>query len=63
MGFLEPVRAWPLTWRLATVLTMMWWFGDARPADGSRTAVERRFAQSDTNRNAALKSMGEEGNA
>lgn len=28
--------------------------GDARPADGSRTAV-------DTNRNAALKSMGEEG--
>ena len=35
--------------------------GDARPADGSRTAVERRFRVSDTNRNAALKSMGEEG--
>jgi len=37
--------------------------GDARPADGSRTAVERRFRVSDTNRNADLKSMGEEGHA
>jgi hypothetical protein len=37
--------------------------GDARPADGSCTVVERRFRVSDTNRNGALKSMGEEGNA
>ena len=37
--------------------------GDARPTDGSCTAVERRFRVSDTNRNGALKSMGEEGNA
>ena len=42
---------------LATVV------GDVRPADGSRTGVERRFRVSDTDRNAALKSMGEEGNA
>ena len=35
--------------------------GDGRPADGSRTAVERRFRAGDTNRNAVLKSMGEEG--
>jgi hypothetical protein len=38
-------------------------FGDARPADGSRTAVERRFRLNDSNRNAALKSMGRESNA
>ena len=32
--------------------------GDARPADESRTAVERRFRVSDTNRNAALNPWG-----
>jgi hypothetical protein len=37
--------------------------GDARPADGSCMAVERRFRLSDTNRNVALKSMGGESNA
>jgi hypothetical protein len=33
--------------------------GDARPADESGMAVERRFRLSDTNRNVALKSEGE----
>lgn len=37
--------------------------GNTRPADESRTAVERRFRLSDTNPNAALKSMGGEANA
>jgi hypothetical protein len=33
-------------------------FGDARTADGSRTAVERRFHVNDTHRNVALKLHG-----
>jgi nitrate/TMAO reductase-like tetraheme cytochrome c subunit len=35
--------------------------GDASPASGLRTAVERRFRVRDSNRNATLKSMGEKG--
>ena len=35
--------------------------GDACAPNKSRTAVECRFRVSDANRNAALKSMGEEG--
>jgi nitrate/TMAO reductase-like tetraheme cytochrome c subunit len=35
--------------------------GDGHPANGNRAAVERRFRAGDTNLNAVLSSMGEEG--